>query len=148
MTPSRLRYYRSLYLVATVYDVVLGITFLFFGTWAFDLLDIRDEFPEGGYVPLIGAFLLVIGIAYYLIYRGDLYRNRDLVAVGTLYKLAYSGVGLYIVLFDEVPHILFVALFGVVDAVMFLLMAECWLFLRRTRATSPAGHDRIREAVG
>jgi len=131
VTPSRERWYRRLFLVATIYDVVLGVVFLFFAGWAFDLLEIRDEVPEGGYVPLIGAFLLVIGIAYWLIYRGDLVENRDLIAVGTLYKLAYSGVGFWVWAFDEVPHIAFVAVFGVADAVFFVLMLDCWLVVRR-----------------
>lgn len=62
MKPARERYYRGLFLVATVYDVALGIIFTFFYKAAFDLLDIRDQLPEGGYVPLIGAFLFVIGV--------------------------------------------------------------------------------------
>ncbi len=138
MTPARERWYRRLFLAATVYDVVLGIVFLFFAGWAFDLLDIRDEMPEGGYIPLIGSFLLVIGIAYWLIYRGDLHENRDLIAVGTLYKLAYSGVGFYFWIFQEVPHIAFVAVFGIVDAVFFVAMLECWLTVRKRIAATPA----------
>ena len=138
MTPSRERWYRRLFLVATIYDVVLGVVFLFFAGWAFDLLDIRAEMPEGGYVPLIGAFLLVIGIAYWLIYRADLVENRDLIAVGTLYKLAYSGVGFWVWAFDEVPHVAFVAVFGIADVVFFVLMLECWLVVRREAAARPA----------
>ena len=137
MTPSRERWYRRLFLTATIYDVVLGVVFLFFAGWAFDLLDIRDEMPEGGYVPLIGAFLLVIGIAYWLIYRGDLVENRDLIAIGTLYKLAYSGVGFWVWAFDEVPHVAFVAVFGIADVVFFVLMLECWLVVRREAASRP-----------
>ena len=138
MTPSRERWYRRLFLTATIFDVVLGVVFLFFAGWAFDLLEIRDELPEGGYVPLIGAFLLVIGIAYWLIYRGDLVENRDLIAIGTLYKLAYSGVGFWVWAFGEVPHVAFVAVFGIADVVFFVLMLECWLIVRREAATRPA----------
>ena len=130
MTPTRTRYYRGLFLAAAVYDIVLGVVFLFFNAWAFDLLGIRDELPEGGYVELIGAFLLVIGIAYALIFRGDLYRNQDLIAVGTLYKLAYSGVAAYVWAFGEVPHMALVFIFGAADLVFFALMLECWLHLR------------------
>ena len=137
MTPAKERWYRSLYLIATVYDVTLGLVFLFFAGWAFDLLDIRDEMPEGGYVQLIGAFLLVIGIAYWLIYRGDLVTNRDLIAIGTLYKLAYSGVGLWVWLFGEVPHIAFVAVFAVADVVFLVAMLECWLTVRSQPAPRP-----------
>ena len=138
MQPSRERYYRWLFLTAAVYDIVLGFVFLFLGQWAFDLLDIGDELPSGGYVPLLGAFLLVIGIGYYLIYRGDLWENRDLIVVGTLYKLAYSGVGLWVAVFSEPPHVLFVALFGVADVVFLVLMVECLMHLYKNRA--PAAH--------
>lgn len=138
MTPTRERWYRRLFLVATVYDVLLGIVFLLFGGWAFDLLDIREEMPEGGYVPLIGAFLLVIGIAYWFIYRGDLGQNRDLIAVGTLYKAAYSGVGFWVWAFDEVAHVAFVAVFGIADLVFFVLMLECWLKVRKLGSSAGA----------
>ena len=132
MSPQRERYYRILFLVAAVYDIVLGTIFTFFHTWAFEVLDIADEDPGSGYVPLIGAFLFVIGIAYFLIYRGDLVRNVDLIAVGTLYKLAYSAIALrFWIVVDDVPHILFPALFGIVDLVMFVAMAECWFTVRR-----------------
>jgi hypothetical protein len=136
MTPERERWYRRLFLTATIYDVVLGTMFLVFGGWAFDRLGIRDEMPRGGYVPLIGAFLLVIGIGYWLVYRGDLVANRDLIAVGTLYKAAYSGVGFWVWAFDEVPHVAFVAVFGIADLVFFVLMLGCWLTVRRL-ATAP-----------
>jgi hypothetical protein len=140
MTPERERRYRWLFLTGAVYDIGLGIVFLFFAGWAFDLLDIRDEMPDGGYVPLIGAFLLVIGIAYWFVYRGDLVENRDLIAVGTLYKAAYSGVGFWVWAFGEVPHVAFVAVFGVADLVFFLLMLDCWLVVRREHARRVATH--------
>ena len=133
MTRSRERYYRGLFGVAAVYDTVLGVIFLFFGRWAFDVLDIADKYPEGGFLHLIGAFVLVLGVAYWFIFFGDLWRNRDLIAVGTLYKLAYTAVGVFITLTAEAPHALFIWGFGVADAVFFVLMAECWLHLYRHR---------------
>jgi len=135
---SRERYYKGIFAVAAVYDTVLGVIFLFFGRWSFDVLDIADKYPEGGFLPLIGAFILVLGVGYYLIWRGDLWRNRDLVAIGTLYKFAYTGVGLYIAITDEVPHVLFLWGFGVADALFFVLMVECWLYLFRHRPASGA----------
>jgi hypothetical protein len=116
-----------------VYDVVLGIVFLFFARWAFEALDILESYPVEGYIQLIGAFVLVLGIGYYLIWRGDLWTNRDLVLVGALYKLAYTGVGFYITATAEAPHWLFVWGFGVADAVFFVLMIECLVYLYRNR---------------
>jgi hypothetical protein len=130
MNPSRLKYYKILFLVAAIYDTVLGIIFTFFYPAAFSMLGIADKLPAfGGYISLIGAFLFVIGIAYFLIYFGDLYRNRDLVIVGALYKLAYCAITLFYFLTGDFPHVIFVAVFGVADLVFFVLMAECLLFL-------------------
>ena len=132
MKPAQEKYYRSLFAVAAVYDVLLGITFTFFPVRAFDALGIREKLPAfGGYLTLLGVFVFVIGVAYCLIARGDLQRNRDLILVGTLYKLAYAATAFYYWLQGSLPHVAFGALFGVADAVFFVLMAECWLCLAR-----------------
>lgn len=138
MDDSRRRYYRWLFGVTAVYDTVLGIVFLFFGRWAFESLDIAEKYPEGGFLHLIGAFVLVLGVAYWVIWAGDLQQNIDLVGVGTLYKLAYTGVGIYITIAEEVPHALFLWGFGVADAVFFVLMLECWLYLRSRGTETPS----------
>ncbi|HLF60999.1 MAG TPA: hypothetical protein VI980_07480, partial [Acidimicrobiia bacterium] len=54
------------------------------------------------------------------------------------YKLAYTGVGLYISITSEVPHAVFLWGFGVADAVMFVLMAECLTYLYRHRPEQAA----------
>jgi hypothetical protein len=129
MDPSKERYYRVLFGVAAVYDILLGIIFLFFRPRAFATLGLSDQLPPvNGYLALLGAFVLVIGVAYALIARGDLQRNGDLILVGALYKLAYASTAFY---YWGVPHIVFSAVFGVADAVFFLLMAECCLSLRK-----------------
>ena len=131
MDPTAERRFRTVFVLAAIYDIGLGLVFTFFSTPAFELLGLADEAPEGGYIPLLGSFTLVLGIAYALIARGDLYRNRDLVLVGTLYKLAYSAVAVFFVLIDQVPHGVFVVL-GAFDLVFLVLMSQCWLVLRRT----------------
>ena len=132
MKPAREKYYRSLFAVAAVYDVLLGVTFTFFPARAFDALGIREKLPAfGGYLALLGAFVFVIGIAYFLIARGDLRRNRDLILIGTLYKLAYSATAFCYWLTGNIPHVIFAALFGVADAVFFILMAECCWSLKK-----------------
>jgi hypothetical protein len=132
MKPAREKYYRSLFTIAAFYDLVLGLTFTFFPARAFAALNISDKLPAfGGYLTLLGAFVLVIGIAYALIARGELLRNADLILVGTLYKLAYSGTAFYYWSQGNLPHIAFAALFGVADAVFFALMAECYWSLKQ-----------------
>jgi hypothetical protein len=88
--------------------------------------------------------VLVLGIAYALIWRSDLWRNRDLIAVGAIYKLAYTGVGLWIAVFDEVPHMLFLWAFGVADAIFLVLMVECLMYLYGHRPESEmAGRELV-----
>jgi len=129
---AREKYYRSLFIIAAVYDVVLGITFTFFPARAFAALGISEKLPAfGGYLTLLGAFVLVIGIAYFLIARGDLRRNADLILIGTLYKLAYAGTAFFYWSQGSLPHVAFGALLGVADAVFFILMAECYWSLKR-----------------
>jgi hypothetical protein len=68
MNELRLKYYKVLFLIASIYDIPLGIVFTFFYKFAFELLGISETLPKfGGYLSLIGAFLFVIGVAYYLI---------------------------------------------------------------------------------
>ncbi len=137
LDPNTERRFRIVFVLAAIYDIGLGIVFTFFSTPAFELLGMADEAPEGGYVPLLGSFTLVLGIAYALIARGDLSRNRDLILVGTLYKLAYSAVATFFLLIDQVPHVAF-AVFGAIDVVFLVLMARCVLALRRpTQLASP-----------
>jgi uncharacterized membrane protein HdeD (DUF308 family) len=132
MSSAKEKYYRSLFAIAGVYDVLLGITFTFFPARAFAALGIGEKLPAfGGYLTLLGAFVLVIGVAYFLIARGDLRRNADLILVGTLYKLAYSATAFYYWSAGGLPHIAFAAVFGVADAVFFVLMAECYWSLKQ-----------------
>lgn len=121
-----------LFLIASIYDILLGVVFAFFYEPAFGLLGISEALPKfGGYLSLIGAFLFVIGIAYFLIYRGDLARNCDLILVGALYKLAYCTTAFAYAAIGEVPHMLFVVVFGVADFIMLVLMAECYVCVRK-----------------
>ena len=132
MNPAREKYYRGLFYLAALYDVVLGITFTFFPARAFAALGISDKLPAfGGYLTLLGVFVLVLGVAYALVARGDLAMNADLILVGTLYKLAYAGTAFYYWSQGSLPHVAFAALFGVADSVFFILMAECYWSLEK-----------------
>ena len=112
--------------------MVLGITFTFFPARTYAALGIGEKLPAfGGYVTLLGVFVLVVGVAYFLIARGDLRRNANLILIGTLYKLAYAGTAFFYWSQSSLPHVVFGALFGVVDMVFFVLMAECYGSLKK-----------------
>ena len=131
MKPATEKYYRGLFTIAALYDLLLGLTFAFLPVQAYTALGIADQLPAfRGYVRLLGAFVLVLGIAYALISRGDLRRNADLILIGALFKLAYAVAAFYYWATGGLPHVAF-ALFGVADAVFFVLMAGCLLSLKR-----------------
>lgn len=131
MSPARERWYRTVFWIAAAYDVALGVAFLFFATPIFEWIGIEDTLPEyTSYIALIAAFLFVIGVAYVLIAMGDLYRNRDLILIGILYKVAYFSVALWYLIDGVYPHILFFYVFGLADLVFAVLMTECWIHLR------------------
>jgi hypothetical protein len=130
---ARDKYYRALFLISAIYDISLGVIFAFFAGSAFWFLGIHEKLPSfNGYLALIGAFLMVIGIAYALIFFGDLKKNKDLISVGVLYKFAYCTTAFYYSAIGNVPHIVFVSVFGVIDLVFFILMLECRIFLNRS----------------
>lgn len=132
MSSTRENYYRNLFRISAIYDGVLGIAFVFFARRTFDALGIADKLPEfGGYLGLLGAFVFVLGFAYYLISRGDLARNIDLIFVGVAYKLAYCAIAIYYSVAESLPHWVFGAVFGVADFIFFVLMAECYWYLRK-----------------
>jgi len=140
MSADREHWYRILFWVAAIYDLALGVIFLFFYRPVFEWLGIEDAVPEyTSFLSLIAAFLFVIGIAYVFIARGDLVRNRDLIAVGALYKLAYFSVAVWYLIGGVYPHIVFFAVFGVADLVFFVAMTECWLYVRRIAPGSASG---------
>lgn len=145
MTPSRERWYRILFWTAAIYDIVLGITFLFFATPVFEWLGIEDTLPEyTSYISLVAAFLFVIGVAYVLIAIGDFVRNRDLITVGILYKVAYFAVALWYLIDGVYPHIIFFVVFGVADALFAIAMAECRVYVgRHERAWMDGGFQTI-----
>src|ERR1017187_6803501 len=118
MNTLKEKYYRLLFAIAAIYDLVLGVAFIFFRHQIFSALGIGDKLPAfGGYLTLLGVFVLVIGVAYALIARGDLRRNADLILVGALYKLGYATVAFYYWSLGNLPHVAFGAVFGVADTI-------------------------------
>jgi formate/nitrite transporter FocA (FNT family) len=140
MTHARQNWYRVLFWTAAIYDLVLGLVFLVFYRPVFAWLGVENELPrQTSYISLIAAFLFVIGVAYVLLAVGDLYRNRDLITIGILYKVAYFSVALWYLLSGLYPHLVFFVVFGVADALFAVAMTECRLFIRRTEPSTVGG---------
>lgn len=107
-----LAFYRTGFLVAAAYDIVLGAAFVFLYKPILDALDITAP-DNKSYIHLAAVFVLVQGISYLFAYR-NLKGNADLIRVGVVYKLAYVLVAFYYLAIDDLLHWVFF-LFGLID---------------------------------
>ena len=124
--------YRTLFLVAALYDLVLGAVFFLLYGPAFELLGIA--LPNNtSYIHLTDAFVIVQGLGYWFVYQAPI-ANRGIAKVGVSYKFAFAALSIYYFLIGELLHSIFV-LFGIAD-IAFLIGFV--LFLRATADRVPA----------
>lgn len=110
-------FFKWLFLVASVYDLVLGIVFFFFYKPVYEYFGITlPVYPV--YLQMAAAFVIAMGVGYYFVYR-NLYRNVDLVKLGVVYKLVYSALTSYFY-FADLGHVIFFY-FAILDAIFMAL---------------------------
>ena len=119
--------YRNLFLVAALYDFVLGFSFFLFWPFLFDHI-LKIPYPNyPAFYQAAAAFIFNMGIGFYFVYR-NMYRNIDIVKVGIYFKLFYTGLAFFYVFVEKMPWIL--ALFGFLDLIFIVFFV---LFLRAVR---------------
>ena len=117
-------FYQGLFLIAALYDLILGFAFFLFFKSIYGALNIL--LPESAsYLQLSAAFVLVQGISYFFVYR-NLERNSDIVRVGLIYKVVYISVDFYYWAIGGLPHPVF-SLFAFLDLIFAALFV---LYLR------------------
>ena len=93
--------YKGLFLVAGLYDFILGAFFFFFYVSIYGYFGITlPNHPE--YVQAPALFIVILGIMFFYIYR-NMYKNVDMVKIGILSKAAYSGLAFYHHLATSLP---------------------------------------------
>lgn len=130
-----LSFYKAVFAVAAIYDIVLGVAFILFYDPVLDALDITPP-DNTSYIHLSAVFVLVQGISYVFAWW-DLHGNIGIVRVGVIYKAAYFLVALYYLVTDDLLHWVFFA-FGVADLVFMLLFLGALAALRSSRTAAPA----------
>jgi hypothetical protein len=121
------RPYRILFLIAALYDFILGFIFFAFLRFIFEDL-FRIPYPlYPAFFQAAAAFVFVMGIGFYFVYR-NMYRNIDLVKVGIIFKLFYTGLAFYHVFVEKMPWIF--SVFGFLDLVFIVFFI---FFLRAVR---------------
>jgi len=119
--------YRNLFLVAALYDFVLGFFFFLFWPFIFDHI-LKIPYPNyPAFYQAAAAFIFNMGIGFYFVYR-NMYRNIDIVKVGIYFKLFYTGLAFFYVFVEKMPWIL--ALFGFLDLIFIVFFV---FFLRAVR---------------
>ena len=120
--------WRPFFLVAALYDIILGAGFFLLYVPLFDILGIA--LPNNiSYIHLTAAFVFTQGVGYWFVYQEPV-ANRGIVKIGVVYKFMFSALAAYYLVIGDLLHPVF-ALFGGLD-VLFLIGFV--LFLRETRA--------------
>jgi hypothetical protein len=123
--------WRTFFLVAALYDLVLGAAFFALYGPLFETLDI--PLPNNiSYIHLTAAFVFVQGLGYWFVSQ-DPAANRGIVKLGVAYKCAFSALGFYYLAIGELLHPIFLV-FSVLDL---LFLIGFVLFLRAVPALGP-----------
>jgi len=122
------RPYRILFLIAALYDFILGFVFFAFLRFFFEDL-FRIPYPlYPAFFQAAAAFVFVMGVGFYFVYR-NMYRNIDIVKVGIVFKLFYTGLAFYHVFVKGMPWIF--SVFGFLDLIFIVFFVFFLLAVRR-----------------
>ncbi len=120
-------FFKGLFLVAAIYDFILGLAFFFFYKPLYAYLGIAlPDYPV--YLQMAAAFVIAMGVGYYFVYK-NLYRNIDLVKLGVVYKLVYSGLTSYFY-FTGLANIVFFW-FAIFDAIFLILFVWFLVYAKK-----------------
>jgi hypothetical protein len=128
-----LNFFKTFFLIAALYDLILGAVFFVLYGPIFSFLDIALPYSTS-YIHLTAGFVFVQGMGYWFVYRNML-RNVDIVRLGVIYKGVYSVVAFYYLLIGQLPDAVF-AWFAVLD-VLFLIGFVRFLMLARPMEIEP-----------
>ena len=130
-----LLFIRTLFIVAALYDGILGVVFLLAGPAVFRWFAVTPP-NHWGYIQFPAALLLIFAIMFAMIAAAPV-ANRNLIPYGMLVKLSYSGLTFYHWAMAGVPTMW--KPFAVIDVIFLALFAWSYLRLRATRDSQNTG---------
>ena len=119
---------RILFVIAALFDFILGVAFLRFGPQIFEQYNIPIP-SHWGYIHFSCLLLMIFGLMFITIAIRP-HQNRNLIPFGVLLKAAYIGVSGYYWIFGGIPDAFKPFLF--VDAAMLLAFMWAFFFLQKT----------------
>ncbi len=100
---KNLRTISAFYIIAALYDGILGIAFIFAAPKLFTLAQVTPP-NHFGYIHFPAALLLIFALMFCAVAK-DPCKNRNLIPYGILLKLSYCGTVFFHWLTNEIPHI-------------------------------------------
>ena len=98
--------WRAFFLVAALYDVVLGAAFVVAGEPILSAIGMPMP-PHIAFIQLAAIFIFVQGLSYALVFL-DPPGNLGIVRVGVAYKAAYAGLAVWYLVIGILPSLFFV----------------------------------------
>ena len=123
--------WRWFFLVAALYDIVLGAVFVIAGESILTAIGMTLP-PHIAYIQLAAIFILVQGLSYWLVYRDPL-GNLGIVRIGVVYKAAYAGLAAWYLILGTLPSVFFIP-WAIIDLAFLVGFV---LFLRKAAAGGP-----------
>lgn len=118
---------RPLFVVAALYDALLGLAFLFFPLRIFAHYGVEP--PNHPAYVQFPALLLLIFAAMFLRIANDPVKNRELIPYGIALKAAYSGIAFWYQMTRGIPSMWIPWAWA--DLAFMIIFALSWLNLRR-----------------
>ncbi len=110
---------KPLFVIAALYDGLIGLVFLFFWRELFDRMGITPP-NHGGYVQFSALLLVIFGWMFLRIARNP-DANRELIDFGIALKVAHSGIVFFYELSSGVPAMwVWFAWFDVIFLILFV----------------------------
>lgn len=123
---------KGLFVVAALYDGLLGLLFLLFPRMPFDWFDVMPP-NHLGYVRFPAALLLIFGLMFAAIAFAPV-RRRELIVYGILLKISYCGVVFYYWVLAGVPDMW--KPFAIIDAIFLIAFLWAYAVLPGSRGTA------------
>lgn len=122
---------RLLFVVAAIYDFVIGLVFLLYGPQLFDSAGVPQP-NHWGYIQFGSLMLIIFGVMFFVIAVAPL-ANRNLIPFGMLLKASYCGLTFYYWSTTDLPSLF--KPFAIIDLIMLALFALAFRKLLFFRAS-------------
>ena len=127
----------ALFVLAAIYDGLLGAVFLFAGDALFQWFGVTPP-NHPGYVQFPAALLIIFAVMFMAVAINPV-NNRNLILYGILLKVSYCGVILFHWISAGLPDMW--KPFCICDLVFLILFAWAWAVLRKESTPNRRGTE-------